>query len=124
METTSDSEKKRDPRWHRIAANVPFEVLMAVAQSSKNHKIENLTKGDEALVDELFRVASEDKLQALYDEFPGPDNFAVWFYDTAVQVKHADLTGRINSKIPPEYLKGIEPEIGGRPQLYKLEHLR
>src|SRR5262245_49754673 len=101
MDENSKASKPKDPRWHRIADHAPSELVAAIIRNTKGYKIENLTKGTEVLIDELFRVASDGTVQALYEEFPGPDNFAVWFYATDLDLKKPDVDKQISLRIDP-----------------------
>lgn len=119
---TMSVPKSKDPRRKRILENVPIEILTALARSYKAHKLENLTKGEETLLDEVFRLAGESTIQTLLEEFPGPDNFHVWFFRNDNDRTTNQMTRAIDTHTTRELREGVNPtQIGTEPILYHIE---
>lgn len=112
---------QKDYRWQSVFDNVPSDFLIKLAAAQKDHKPENLTKGQEELVDEIFRVCPEAILQELYQQFPGIEG-AVWFYaDDRGVFDEAHVRRGIKENIDDDLRKGIEPQIQKEPTLYRAD---
>jgi hypothetical protein len=111
----------KDYRWQSVFENVPSEFLMRLAAAQKGHKPENLTKGQEELVDEIFRVCPEKTLQELYQQFPGIEG-AAWFYsDGGKFFDEAHVRRGIKENVDDDLKEGIEPQIKKEPTLYRVD---
>lgn len=116
----ADPNPKRDSRWQSIFDNVPSDFLLNLAKTRKDYKLENLTKGQEALVDEIFRVCDQKTLDSLYEQFLGTDG-AIWYYAPTGTITKEALFDAIGHHISSELLAGIEPALGHEPSLYRVE---
>jgi len=111
----------KDHRWQSVFDNVPSEFLMRLAVAQKGHKPEKLTKGQEDLVDEIFRVCHEKIVQELYQQFPGIEGPA-WFYsDEGKLFDEAHVRRGIKENIDDEFKEGIEPTVKKEPTLYRVD---
>ncbi|HWS17276.1 MAG TPA: hypothetical protein VN223_04645 [Candidatus Elarobacter sp.] len=114
---------QKDHRWQSVFDYVPCEFLMKLAFSQKNHKPENLTKGQEELVNEIFRVCGEDTIQKLYEQFPGIEG-TVWFYSHESKVfDELHIKRSISENIDDDLKAGIDPQIQKEPTLYRVDQL-
>jgi hypothetical protein len=112
---------KRDHRWQSIFENVPSDLLSNLAKTRKGYKLENLTKGQEALVDEVFRVCDSKTLDLLYAQFSGLDG-PVWYYVPKSHItKRAAMDAMRKNTYPSLPQDGVEPDIGPKPLLYRVE---
>jgi len=116
--------RQRDHRWQRVLENVPRDLLVDLAKKRPNHRIERLYKDSETLVDEVFRVCRSSTIQTLYEEFPGPEYFAVWFYVTEERLSKSMIEAAWKRKASTALLEGIVPaNLAEEPQLHKVEEL-
>lgn len=111
-------DSKRDVHWQRVFLNVPAEVLRDLAKSTPEHRLEKLYKDKEILVDEVFRVCSAQILRTLEEEFPGPDNFCVWFYHS--DIGDASMVSSLR-KLDGKLKQGIKPNLEAVPKIYRVE---
>lgn len=109
---------KRDARWQRVFLNVPAELLRDLAKSTVGHRVAELYKDKEALVDEVFRVCSAQTFTNLGEEFPGPVNFSVWFYHSDVDARSM---GSSLNRLDGNLRQGIKPTLDAVPRIYRVE---
>jgi hypothetical protein len=112
---------QKDHRWQAIFDNVPSEFLTKLAGAQKGYKPENLTKGQEELVNEIFRVCNEEIIQELYEQFPGLEG-PVWFYEHDSKVfDESHVKRSIKENVDEDLQAGIKPEIQKEPTLYRCD---
>jgi hypothetical protein len=115
------SAPQKDARWQSIFENVPSEFLTKLALAQEGYKPENLTKGQEDLVNEVFRVCDEQTIQELYEQFPGIEG-AVWFYSQDNKFfDESHVRTSIKDNIDEDLEAGTEPEIQKEPTLYRVD---
>jgi len=118
--TSNLASTPRDYRWQRIFDNVPSEFLTNLAKSRKGHKLENLTKGQEVLVDEVFRVCDSKMLTSLYEQFVGL-NGPVWYYAPESRITRKAVSDAVHQNVEAR-LANVGTAITGRtPQLYRVD---
>jgi len=111
----------RDERWHRILEHAPVETLIEILKNQPKHSASTLAKGTEAIVDEIFRLCDQETIRTLYEEFPGPENFATWFYRQTATVTKETVLAAVKRKATPELRSGTKPNPTDEPSIYKIE---
>src|SRR5579884_3571787 len=109
-----------DRRYARILENVPREMLTSLVRKQSNHNPEKLSKDKSDLVAEAFRLLSDSMLDTLYEEYPGPPNFAVWFFDSRENITKSKLKGISGGRIATAGSSLLK--LGKTPELYEVEH--
>jgi hypothetical protein len=112
---------KRDHKWERILANAPRELLVDLAKKQPGHLVSEFSKEMEFVVDEVFRVCDAAVVQTLYEEFPGPHNFATWFYQPSARVTKKEVQNAVQKRDSLQLANGLKPEITNEPQIYRVE---
>ncbi len=110
--------KNRDPRWQRIFDNVPSDFLLSLVRSNPKHKLENLTKGHEVMVDEIFRICTSTTIDLLCEQFPGLEGM-VWFFKPEAQLSKKQVNDAAAKVMTPALRDGTQPQLGREPRLYK-----
>ncbi len=117
----SNNPPTRDHRWQSIFDNVPSDFLLRLATTRKGYKPENLTKGQEVLVDEIFRICDTKILDLLYAQFTGLEG-PVWYYTPSSSVTRKSIMDSVKVVNLNSILQdGQTPDIGHKPELYGIE---
>jgi len=111
----------RDERWHRILKHAPVDTLIEILKDQPKHSPSTFAKGTEEIVDEIFRLCDQEIIQTLYEEFPGPENFATWFYRQAATVTKENVLSAVKEKATRQLRGGIRPDPTDEPSIYKVE---
>ena len=118
----SSTSMPSDPRFKRILENVPREVLMKLATSQRQHDPEKLSKDKETLLAEVFRTCSAQTIATLYDDYPAPANFTVWFFELQDTLSRSAFNAALTEKVPPKVRTGITLQyLSEDPELYQME---
>jgi len=111
----------RTPQWQSVFDNVPPDFLMELVKIQKHYKLENLTKGRESLVDEVFRVCDKKTLDSLSEQFIGLEG-PVWYYRPKADLTKDELLRSVRANVTSALSDGLQPSLGQKPTLYKVEH--
>lgn len=106
-----------------LSENVPRDILVDVAKQQRGHKVEELYKDTEDLVNEVLRVCTADTIRLLYEEFPSFDNLAVWFYETEGPETKQELRSITEKRVSSSLREGRVPKLGEQPTLYRVDSL-
>jgi hypothetical protein len=93
---TPTGAAQRDSRWQAVLENVPLDFLANLAKAHRGHKLENLTKGHESLVNEIFRLYDGAQIDLLLEQFPGVDG-PIWFYRSEEKLTPEVARSRLNT---------------------------
>lgn len=87
----------------------------------KGYKPENLTKGQEVLVDEIFRICDAETLDLLYSQFTGLEG-PVWYYTPSSSVTRKSVMDSMKAvNLNTTLQNGQTSDIGRKPEMYRIE---
>jgi hypothetical protein len=105
-----------------LLSHVPPEFLRELAKTKSGFSLKKLYEDQETLVDEVFRLFDSKTIQVVCDEFPGPENYATWFFRPLPTVARSEIATKVKSNLTRPLFEGITPrDVGEVPTLYRVE---